>query len=215
MNKYDSLLNAVASSNLSTVNHPFRIGDKLYATDGHVAVAIPASYAEGNYKDESNGRLFKVLSNHFNFNENLNRVFTTTGFLKTDSLIPKIIDDTCPACGGDGTVAFYFEWEGQEYESEDTCPICLGDGTYSNGEICEYQDDKTLIDLGTGYSVLKFDVFKTLLEILDILNVSKITLVYQNEHPMYAFKLDDGVLIVVTAISYYDKKRPVIKFCEE
>ncbi|MBB6109756.1 hypothetical protein SAMN05421821_105174 [Mucilaginibacter lappiensis] len=115
---------------------PFKIGDKVYATDRHVMLIIPSEFApnihdlEGYDKDNvlkvipKSGQVLKTIS--------------AKDILIALKAVPTVKEDKeCESCKGECQVEFRYTYKGRDYTSDDDCPVCDGNGSLddANGKL--------------------------------------------------------------------------------
>lgn len=104
---------------------PFKIGNKVYATDAHAIVIMNADLAP-EIKDLTDYDPANVLRTIPPFGPSLGEI-RIDDLKEALSKVPMVdVQIWCKACGGEGDVDFEFVWERITYWRNYDCPVCNG-----------------------------------------------------------------------------------------
>jgi hypothetical protein len=155
---------------------PFRIEDKVYATDKHALLTIPSEFApdvqplHGYHPDSVTSVIPKAVGSI--------KTILTKDILAALKSVPTIKEDkNCEACKGEGEVEYEFEYEGKSYFSDIDCPICDGNGSFpdEDGKLIPDPDKCITIEM----SKFSPKIVKKLYQLCKFFDYTEIDLVSQ------------------------------------
>lgn len=222
MNKYKKVLNLFVSNDelRPWMQNPFTIKDKIYATNGYALVVFDlVTFVCNNYNTTLN-KITDIpiiyqfeedkLNGVYPLENNLNNTYSINFLKKRFKNVPLIDDfdeekkiDICTECGGTGVVTYVYEDDGYiDHEMDGTCPIC--DGFSKCEQIVKKPNGKTVLDKNAqciiGNSIFYVNKIKYILDVAEILGVSKFELVYQKEeYKASLFKVGEADLLIMPA----------------
>lgn len=176
---------------------PFRIEDKVYATDMHVMLIIPAKLAPGIEQLETYDQK-SVLSvipttTHPIMSVSVKDLFAALKVFPTVKA-----NKDCEACKGEGEVQFEYYWEGRRYTNDDDCPVCDGEGAFPDESGAVVPDPDKSITIGKANFAGKY--IKKLYELCKFFDLQAIDLVSQSSPESLSLFSKDGVSILIMPV---------------
>lgn len=155
---------------------PFKIEDKVYATDRRIMLIIPAEHAPDVQPLEG-----YAPSNVLSVIPAAGAVLQTIlakDILTALKAVPTVKEDKeCEACKGEGEVEFEFYHGGRTYTTDSECPICDGEGSFPDKDGKTIPDPEKSITIGKSNFAPKN--IKKLYQICQHLDLVEIDLVSQ------------------------------------
>lgn len=181
---YDSILKLYVSGDDNIVySKPFIVDDIVCATNLYELVYFDKSLSDvTTVCDKDLSKNIKIIidkKENMSFDLDIDVIGTALKNVPLVDVMKRVGEDvTCSECGGDGIV----EWEYSTWRKEMDCPKCKGDG---------YQECSSLVKSGEMVADKKYlfkiknsrfsaESIERLLKVKNILNETKITMVYQD-----------------------------------
>ncbi|MEO6522196.1 MAG: hypothetical protein ABIN91_10995 [Mucilaginibacter sp.] len=155
---------------------PFKIDNKVYATDQHTMVIIPDEHAPNAepLKDYDPKNILSIIPE----SRPALQTITTKQILTALKAVPTVREDKeCKACKGEGEVEFEFCHEGRAYTTESDCPLCDGEGTFPDEDGKVIPDPTKSITIGKSNFAPKY--IKKLYQLCQFFDLTEIDLVSQ------------------------------------
>ncbi|WPU91838.1 hypothetical protein SNE25_21200 [Mucilaginibacter sabulilitoris] len=177
---------------------PFRIIDKVYATDRHVLVIIPAELAPEveDLKDYKPENVLKVIPEL----GPVIKTITAKDILTALKSVPTIREDQeCKACKGDGEVEWEFIHDGERYREDFECPLSDGEGSFPDEDGKMIPDPDKCITIGMASFAPKY--IKKLYQLCQFFDLAEIDLISQrSEDSPSLFSKDDISLLIMPVL---------------
>lgn len=157
---------------------PFRIDQKVYATDANTMIIMDGKLAPeiselANYPAEN------VLKNIPDYGPSLG-IIPVSVLKEALSNVPMVDAYIwCEACDGEGDVDFRFEWENKTYWKNHDCPVCNGDGEIKKvPDELEYDPTSHIV---VGESAFKARIIDMIVKAGELSGSKEIKILYQPE----------------------------------
>jgi len=175
---YNNLLKLFVDDNefVDWRNKPFKIGEQVMATNGHVIIIINDIVAPeiGPLTTYDPNGVLSVIPPNCTLLGTIS-VDDVKNLISTVPLIP--VEVECETCLGEGEVEYHFE-SGKNYYTEDLeCPVCKGEGVVKSksGE----KEINYLRRIIIGQSAFAISYLDKIVSCCEQLQVQEISIVYQ------------------------------------
>ncbi|WP_183560596.1 hypothetical protein [Mucilaginibacter sp. SP1R1] len=155
---------------------PFKIEDKVYATDKHVMVILPAEHAPDVelIKDYDPKNILKVIPEAVSVIQTI----SAKQILIALKAVPTVKEDKeCECCKGEGEVEFVHYYDGRDYATDSDCPVCDGEGSFPDEDGKMIPDPDKCITIGQSKFAPKY--IKKLYQLCQYFDLKEIDLVSQ------------------------------------
>lgn len=131
-----ALLNLFVADDITCrpmLEKPIEQDGYINATDTHIAIRIPKSKSCLSFKEGDSPKFARVFpKSNPEFAISFDSIEKAIAKCKLDI---NELYETCPDCGGGGTVEWeYTDTHGQKHCIDEECPVCDGDGKSRQGE---------------------------------------------------------------------------------
>jgi hypothetical protein len=193
-----SLFVCTNTNNSKWVQSPFKIDDKVYATDRHMMIIIPAELAPEVQPLE--GYEPAAVLSIIPAAEPALLTISTAEIKAALKAVPTVkASKECEACEGDGEVEFEFLYGGRRYTTDDDCPLCDGVGSFPDLNGKAVPDPDKCITIGEAdFSPEKV---KALYQICQYFELADIDLVNQQVEKSGSLFAKDGIALLVMPVN--------------
>lgn len=218
MEKYNEILNLFVGKDCREwMRNPFVIGNKVFATDGHMLVAFDSSRVDcSKVEAQDKNKLNRVYpkkdncSHHISYtllSEHINKI------VKVPEISTNEEEIKCHECDGEGEVEWEFcDSNGRNHYMEDDCPVCGGSGI--NGKIIKTPTGRMIIpdkaECKIGNSFFRVNLINKIFEVMTILGGVDAELVFQKDKMQASMFRVQDVDILIMPIS---EKKGRLSFC--
>lgn len=112
------------------MNHPYKQGNRYFATDATAMVFIPCDRVELNYPEQDKPQSDKVIPRDKTMQVviSISEIESKLTPEMIDEEIDKVKKEKCSECDGEGQVEFEYYGNKRTYTIEEDCPECGGAG---------------------------------------------------------------------------------------
>lgn len=115
--------------NTPVMKHPFVVGGKTYATDGHTLVRCDNDKVDFDFQNDEKPLYVEGVIPRVNTSEVIDLdTIDWNAIMTTDETVGDGNDVICGHCDGGGDVCDGFRYKGKFYSYDYRCPVCDGSG---------------------------------------------------------------------------------------
>lgn len=180
--------------NRADLRKPFRQGNYIFASDGHVIIRVAITAVDN---PEQYGLAKVDAMPLFYHSDNCNFNYTKARMDKALKKVP--VDMDCPECSGCGDVTYkYFSRQGDTFKHDFHCPVCGGEGTIDTS-------DYYITQIGTAF--FKMHILEVLRDTARLMGLTSITKVHDSKTIINIFYFSPDVLVGAMPMFMDDKTK--------